>query len=123
MRVVVLELNAQVHQLVVRLHAAHLEREVVLELLLHVGAHANHVVAGNLRRAFEEQNPVDELLRVLHLAHRLLVVLARELHEAPVLAHLRLAEVLIDRGQLDGERAVEGFDHVGVALHCGTPEV
>ena len=114
---VVLELNAEVDQLVVSRHSARFEDEVVLELLLHVGADADHVVASDLGHPIEEEYALDELVRVLHLAHRLFPVLGRELEETPVLAHLGLAEILIDGRQLDGERPIEGFDDLGIPLH------
>ena len=40
-----------------------------------------------------------------------------ELEEAPVLAHFGLAEVLIDRGQLDGESPIQRVDNLRIALH------
>jgi ABC-2 type transport system permease protein len=49
--------------------------EVVLGKLLDVVAHADGVVAGDLGHSLEEQNAVDEHLGVLHLAHRLDIVL------------------------------------------------
>src|SRR5699024_4422904 len=38
---------------------------------------------------------------------------------APVAVHARVQEILVDRGQLIGERAVEKLDDLGVALHGG----
>jgi len=69
----------------------------------------------------QEQDALDELLGVLHLADRLLVVLLRQVVKAPVSAHLRLAEVLVDGGELDGERAVESRDDVGLTFHGSPP--
>ena len=37
---------------------------------------------------------------------------------APVLAHLGVDEVLVDRGQLAGEDLVERLDELRVALHA-----
>src|SRR5437879_6483945 len=83
-------------------YAAHLQLEVVLELLLDVGADADDVVAGDLRDPLQEEDAVDDLFGVLHLAHGLFVVLLGQVGVAPVLAHLGLAEVLVDGRQLDG---------------------
>src|SRR5262249_14006618 len=62
-------------------------------------------------------NAVDEHFCVLHLAERFRVMLGPELEEAPILAHLGLAEILIDRGQFDGQRAIQEFDDFGLAFH------
>jgi hypothetical protein len=40
-----------------------------------------------------------------------------ELVVAPVVAHLGVDEVLVDRGQLGGEHLVEDLDDLGVAVH------
>src|SRR5262249_20602390 len=83
-----------------------------------VGADADHVVSRNLGDALEEEDSFDEALGVLHLAHRFLVVLVAEFPEAPVLAHLGLAEILVDGGQLDGQGAVQGIQHLRITLHA-----
>src|SRR5690606_10557568 len=41
--------------------------------------------------------------------------------EAPVLQHLGMQEVLVDRGELVVERLVEVFDDLGIALHGLAP--
>src|SRR5262249_52739553 len=78
---------------------------------------ADHVVAGDFRHSFQEENALDELLRVLHLAERFLVVLFVEVEEAPVLVHLGLAEILVDGSELDGQRTVQGINNLGITLH------
>src|SRR5690606_28807502 len=60
-----------------------------------------------------------EPLGVLHLVDRLSPRVARELGVSPVLLHLRVQEVLIDRGQLGGELLIEQRDYLPVPLHGG----
>src|SRR5581483_4882266 len=99
------------------LDALHFELQVVLKLLLDIGADADDIVAGDFRHPFEEQDAVDEHLGMLHFAHRLFVMLPGQLHVAPVLAHLGLAEVLVDCRQLDRQRPIERVDYLRIALH------
>jgi len=114
---VVSDPTAQFDGLVVVGHSGQFELQVVLELLLHISANPDHVIARNLGSAVEEQDAVDELLGVLHLPHRFLVVLLAEAVKAPVHAHLGLAEILIDGRQLDRQGPVQRFDDFGFAFH------
>ena len=68
--------------------------------------------------ALEEQDPADELVGVLHLVDRLLAVVLRERLVAPVVEHLVVDEVLVDRRELGGQDLVEQFGDGGVALHA-----
>ena len=95
-----------------------LELEVELELLLDRLADVDLVEALDVRHAVEEQDPLDELVGVLHLVDRLLADLGGELVEAPVGVHLGVDEVLVDGRQLRRQDVVERFDDLVVALHC-----
>jgi len=57
---------------------------------------------------------------VLHLLDRLVVLVLAEALETPVLVHARMQEVLVDRGQLDGELLVEELDDLLVAFHVAS---
>ena len=96
-----------------------------LDLDLHVGLeHLRDGLADAQReqplvvgQAVEEQDPVGEHLGVAHLVDRLGAGVRGELRAAPVLLHLGVQEVLVDRGQLRGQLLVEELDDLGVALH------
>jgi hypothetical protein len=67
--------------------------------------------------ALEEQDPVHDPLRVLHLFEGDVPEALRQSPVAPVLAHLRVQEVLIDDGQLQGQQIVERVRNPAVPLH------
>src|SRR5690606_36064382 len=58
---------------------------------------------------------------MFHLVDRFLVLVPGQLLQAPVLQHLGMQEVLVDRGQLVVERLVEELDDLCVALHGASP--
>ena len=65
----------------------HLQAEIALELVPGSPAHGDTVIVGHVGHALEEEDPLDDLVGVLHLVDRLLVVHAREDRVAPVPAH------------------------------------
>src|SRR5213075_2860523 len=69
--------------------------------------------------ALQEEDPLDDLLGMLHLADGMHADGVMEAVVAPVLAHLAVDEVLVDGGQLGGEDVVENLDDFLVALHGG----
>src|SRR5207253_3503656 len=75
----------------------------------------------DVRQAVEQKDALDQLVGVLHLADRFLVDLLVEALVAPVPAHPRVQEVLVDRGELPGEDLVEKIDDAAVAFHGRTP--
>ena len=81
----------------------------------HHGAEALQV-----RDALEVEDPLDELVGVLHLADRLVAVVLAEAFVAPVVAHLGVDEVLVDRRQLGREDLVEQLDDTRTAAHDRT---
>jgi len=54
---------------------------------------------------------------VFHFVDRLVVLVLCELSETPILVHLRVQEVLVDRYKLVVEDFVEVANNVGVAFH------
>jgi hypothetical protein len=54
---------------------------------------------------------------VVHLVDRLGARVGREQRVAPVLLHLCVQEVLVDRSELTGQLLVQHLDDFGVALH------
>ena len=65
----------------------------------------------------EQEDAVGDPLRVVHLLERLFTGVLRELGEPPVVLHLRVQEILVDRGELTGELLVEQLQDIGIALH------
>src|SRR5262245_28453467 len=94
-----------------------LEIEVELELLRNRLADTHAAELLEVRQALEEEDALDELVRVLHLVDRLLVDHLGDAQQAPVLAHAGVEEVLVDADELGGEHVVQGGDHLRVALH------
>ena len=65
----------------------------------------------------EKQDALDQFLGVLHLVDRLLLDERAEPVVAPVVAHLRVQEVLVDGRQLLLERLVELSNDLVVSAH------
>ena len=74
-----------------------------------------------VRQALEEENALRQLVGMLHLVDGLVVFVLGEFLQAPVLQHLGVQEVLVDRDELVVERLVEVVDDLGVALHGPAP--
>ena len=80
-----------------------LDGQVVLELLAHRLADAERGEPLQVGHPVEEQDPLDQRLGVLHLVDRLVADVRRQLRESPVVAHLGVDEVLVDRRELGGQ--------------------
>src|SRR5262245_54888316 len=94
-----------------------LELQVAGERLLDVLADEQLVQVLEVRQPLEKQNALDERFGVLHLVDRRLALRFAEPRESPVLEHLRVDEVLVDRRELVGEDLVEPLDDLRIALH------
>ena len=83
---------------------------------------ADHHRAESLQvgHAFEVQDPLDELVGILHLADRLVAVVLPEAFVTPVVAHLGVDEVLVHRCQFRGEHFIEQLDDTSVAVQPPT---
>ena len=95
-----------------------LEVERELQLLGHGLADAHGAEPLQVGHALEEEDPPDQLVGVLHLVDRLVAVVLRERLVAPVVEHLVVDEVLVDRRELGGQDLVEQFGDGSVALHA-----
>src|SRR5690606_12587263 len=84
-----------------------LQRQVALEDLARTLADAQLAQRLEVRQSLEEQDPLGEHVGVLHLVDGFLVLVLGQFLQAPVLQHLGVQEVLVDRGQLVVERLVE----------------
>ena len=100
-----------------RCERGHLDREVVAELLGHGLADAERRQPLQVRDALEVEEPVGERLGVLHLVDRLVADVCGQALVAPVLAHLGVQEVLVDRRELAGEHLVQQLDDLVVTPH------
>ena len=74
------------------------------------------VHALNVGDSFEIQDALDQRVGMLHLIDALSVQVAIQADQAPVLAHLGVQEVLIDRRQFASEDSVEAFDDAVVTF-------
>src|ERR1043165_1301284 len=117
--VVVVQLVRRDDVLVQARHRVHLQREIELELLRDVLADVDLAEALHVGDAVEEEDPLDDLLGVLHLADGMLADDVLEALVAPVLAHLAVHEILVDGSELRRQDIVEDVDDLLVALHAG----
>ncbi len=98
-----------------------LEPEIALQHFLDILADEQFVKVLQVGQAFEEQNPFDQHVGMLHLVDGFFVFLGRQLGDAPVFVHAGVQEVLVDGGQLVGKHLVEKLDDLLIAFHSGTP--
>ncbi|MCY1242799.1 hypothetical protein D9M72_557890 [compost metagenome] len=98
-----------------------LQRQVALQDLGRVFADAQLAQRLEVRQSLKEQDAIGEHVGVLHLLDRFLVFVVGQFLQTPVLQHLGMQEVLVDRGQLVVEDLVEEFDDLGVAFHDCAP--
>jgi hypothetical protein len=102
---------------------ADLDRQVAGQAFGHGLADLQLVQVLQVGQAFQEQDAVDQLVGVFHLADRLVVGDLAQALEAPVVVHPRVQEVLVHRRQLVGEHRVQEPDDAGIALHGGPPQI
>ncbi len=88
----------------------HLELEIALEAFLEMFADQELAEFLEVGQAFEEQDALDQLVRMLHLVDRLVVFVVAELVEPPVLEHPRMQEVLVDRREFVHQHDVQVLD-------------
>ncbi len=91
--------------------------ELGLELLRHGLADLHAEEPLHVGHALEVEDPLDQLLGVLHLAEGLLPALVGQALVAPVVLHLGVDEVLVDRRQLGGQHIVQEFNDLRCRLH------
>jgi hypothetical protein len=120
-RAVVAELDAERDAPVEALDCLQLHRQVEAQLLDRLLAQGDRPEALEVRHALQEDDPLDQLLGVLHLVDRLVLGALRQLLVAPVLLHLGVPEVLVDGRQLGGQHLVEQLDDLGASLHARRP--
>ena len=70
-----------------------------------------------LGRAIQKEDALDQRFGVLHLVDGLLLDVVAEPLVLPVLAHFGVQKILIDGGQLLGERLIESLNNLGIPLH------
>jgi hypothetical protein len=114
---VVAVLSAQGDRAVEPLDRLDLGAQLQLHLLARALADTHLVQALQVRETLEIQDALDQLVGVLHLFDGLLAGLLRDPQVAPVLAHLRVDEVLIDGRELGGEDLVERLDDRSISPH------
>src|SRR6266508_3232348 len=78
-------------------------------------AHLDGAEPLQVGQPLQVQDAVDQLLGVAHLLQRQLAVALGEAGVAPVVAHSRVEEVLVDGGQLEAQVLVEQLDDTWIA--------
>src|SRR4029078_9964796 len=101
----------------------HFEGEVALQHFLDVLTDAQFAEQLEIEEAVEEQDPLGQLVGMLHLVDRLMPLELGELGDAPIVEHPVMQPILVDRGQLVLERFVEELNDLLVALHRGLLKV
>ena len=94
-----------------------LGRQIALDDLLDVLADTQGIEHLHVRETVEEQDPIGELVGVLHLLDTLLAPDLGHLEQAPIIEDPVVQPVLVDRRQLVAQPLVEIFDDLGIALH------
>src|SRR5271155_2678502 len=93
------------------------DRQVGLELLAQRLTDAQREQPLVVRQPVQQQDAVGDRLGVPHLIERFSAGVACQLGEAPVLLHLGVQKVLIDRGELAGQLFVEKAQNIRITLH------
>jgi len=75
----------------------------------------------HVRKAVKEDDPVNQLVGVLHLLDGFRAPFLGEVLDAPVVQQAVMQPVLVDRGQFVAERLVQVFNNFRFALHGATP--
>src|SRR3954452_22504551 len=96
-----------------------LEPQIAVEQLAYVFADQELVQILQVRQPVEKENPLDQLVGVLHLVDRLLVLVDAKLSDPPVPQHPCMQEILVDGGQFILENRIEMLDDGRVAAHSG----
>jgi hypothetical protein len=96
---------------------AHLELEIALQYFAHVFADHQLVQVLEIGQPFEEQDPLDELVRMLHLVDRFFVFVVAHLFQAPIPQHSGVQKILIDCGELVFQHRIQMLDDVLIAFH------
>src|SRR5216683_1073659 len=116
-RGIVPRLNTQLDARTEHGQGAHLERQVIVDLLPHRAAYEDRVVVREIGDTFEKENTLDQFVSMLHLFNRFLVVHLLQDRITPVLAHTGMNKILIDAGKLFPKKLVEQVDDSRVSLH------
>jgi len=99
------------------LHGVHLQRQVAFELRLDVGPHFDGTDISHVRGSVEEQNSVHQLFGMNHFFDGLFTVESSEPEVAPVLAHLRMEEVLVNGSEFRFKRLAQILENFIVSTH------
>ncbi len=119
---VVARLGRQADGFIVGLDRAGLAVVIVLDLLGHILADGDLRQVADHRPAFQEEDPPDKLLGVLHLVNRALFHRCVEFGISPIRVHLGMDHVLADRGQFLREPQIQLFNDFNVAFHFASFE-
>ena len=116
-RHIVLFLTAAGARLHVQSAGAIFRLEIAFEDLLDVLADHQGIEMLHVGKAFEEDDARHQLVGVMHLLDRFLPLLLGELGVAPIVEQPVMQPILIDGGELAGQRFIEIFDDPWIALH------
>ena len=92
-------------------------REVAFEDFLDVLADAQGIENLQVGEAVEEDDALDEAIRVVHLLDGFLAPGLRKFLVAPIVQEPVMQPVLVDRRQLAAQAAIEILDNLGITLH------
>src|SRR5262252_5131447 len=116
-RSIVPRLNTQLDTRPEHSQRAHLERQVVVDLLPHCAAYEDRVVVGEIGDTFEKENTLDQCISVLHLLDRFLIIHLLQDRITPVLAHSGMNKILIAASKFFPQKLVEQVNDTRVSLH------
>jgi len=90
-------------------HFRHILTDLQLVKILEIG------------QALKEQDTLDQIVGMLHLADGFFIDIVGEAQQTPILQHARMQEILVDRRQFIGENDIQMTDYFGIALHFSSP--
>src|SRR5262249_42572010 len=112
---------AQLDAVVEHLDGRFFDFQVQPELLRHRLADVDLAEPLQVGQAFEVEQALDEAVGMLHLVDRFGAKLLPQTLVAPVLAHPRVDEVLVDRRELVRENLIEELEDPILTLHAPPP--
>ena len=98
-----------------------LELQIAIERLVNRLADEQLVQVLEIGQTLEEEDARHQAFRVTHLVDRFLALVLRKTLESPVVEHLCVEKILVDRRQLVHQYGIQPRDNLGVTLHPRSP--
>ena len=94
-----------------------LQLQVSLENFLDRFADLQPTQQLEIRQSVEKENPLGQLVRMLHFVDRFVPLEFSQFRHAPIVEHAIMQPILVDRGKFVFQSFVEKLDDFYIALH------